>query len=136
MVKRFEAPKPICIQARRLLETKLMVGLVTARTVRATTEYILEIILKLRPHGQAVKTPPFHGGIPGSNPGGVTKSKPLRLTEEARPKSAKYRRTKSEDFKTCSAFRKYSSVGRASALQAGGHRFEPCYFHQYHHGLF
>ena len=31
-------------------------------------------ILKLRPHGQAVKTPPFHGGIPGSNPGGVTKS--------------------------------------------------------------
>ena len=24
------------------------------------------------PHGQAVKTPPFHGGIPGSNPGGVT----------------------------------------------------------------
>ena len=76
-----------------------MVGLVTARTVRATTEYILEIILKLRPHGQAVKTPPFHGGIPGSNPGGVT-------------------------------IRKYSSVGRASALQAGGHRFEPCYFHQ------
>ena len=56
--------------------------------------------------------------------------KPLRLTEEARPKSAKYHRTKSEDFKTCSAFRKYSSVGRASALQAGGHRFEPCYFHQ------
>ena len=49
-----------------------MVGLVTARTVRATTEYILEIILKLWPHGQAVKTPPFHGGIPGSNPGGVT----------------------------------------------------------------
>ena len=23
-------------------------------------------------HGQAVKTPPFHGGIPGSSPGGVT----------------------------------------------------------------
>ena len=29
-----------------------------------------------------------------------------------------------------SPFWKYSSVGRASALQAGGHRFEPCYFHQ------
>ena len=56
-------------------------------------------MFKLRPHGQAVKTPPFHGGIPGSNPGGVT-------------------------------IWKYSSVGRASALQAGGHRFEPCYFHQ------
>ena len=25
-----------------------------------------------RPHGQAVKTPPFHGGIMGSNPVGVT----------------------------------------------------------------
>ena len=24
----------------------------------------------------------------------------------------------------------YSSAGRASALQAGGHRFEPCYSHQ------
>ena len=27
----------------------------------------------LWPHGQAVKTPPFHGGIMGSNPVGVTK---------------------------------------------------------------
>ena len=26
----------------------------------------------MRPHGQAVKTSPFHGGNPGSNPGGVT----------------------------------------------------------------
>ena len=58
--------------------------------------------LLLWPHGQAVKTSPFHGGIPGSNPGRVTKWK-------------------------------YSSVGRASALQAGGHRFEPCYFH---HNIF
>ena len=24
-----------------------------------------------RPYGQAAKTPPFHGGIPGSNPGRV-----------------------------------------------------------------
>ena len=29
------------------------------------------------------------------------------------------------------ARRKVSSVGRASALQAEGHRFEPCTFHQY-----
>ncbi len=58
-----------------------MVGLVTARALRLTIEYKLEIILKLRPHGQAVKTPPFHGGIPGSNPGGVTKCKPARLRE-------------------------------------------------------
>ena len=28
--------------------------------------------------------------------------------------------------------RKVSSVGRASALQAEGHRFEPCTFHQEH----
>lgn len=25
------------------------------------------------PRGQEVKPPPFHGGVPGSNPGGVTK---------------------------------------------------------------
>ena len=32
----------------------------------------------IRPYGQAVKTPPFHGGIPGSNPGRVTnKQAPL-----------------------------------------------------------
>ena len=49
-----------------------MVGLVTARTLRLTIEYKLEIILKLRPYGQAVKTPPFHGGIPSSNLGRVT----------------------------------------------------------------
>ena len=30
------------------------------------------VIIKIRPHGQAVKTSPFHGGIPGSSPGGVT----------------------------------------------------------------
>ena len=28
--------------------------------------------IAIRPYGQAVKTPPFHGGIPGSNPGRVT----------------------------------------------------------------
>ena len=50
---------------------------------------------KIWPHGQAVKTSPFHGGIPGSSPGGVT----IRWA--------------------------HSSVGRAPALQAGGHRFEP-----------
>ena len=30
-------------------------------------------------HGQAVKTPPFHGGNRGSNPLGVTYSKSLQL---------------------------------------------------------
>ena len=30
-------------------------------------------------HGQAVKTPPFHGGNPGSIPGGVT----IRLKKES-----------------------------------------------------
>ena len=29
----------------------------------------------------------------------------------------------------------YSSAGRASALQAEGHRFEPCYSHHYIYGL-
>ena len=50
------------------------------------------------PYGQAVKTSPFHGGIPGSNPGRVN-------------------------------IWALSSAGRASALQAGGHRFEPCSAH-------
>ena len=48
--------------------------------------------------GQAVKTPPFHGGNRGSIPLGVT-------------------------------IWKHSSAGRASALQAEGHRFDPCCFH-------
>ena len=51
--------------------------------------------------GQAVKTPPFHGGIRGSIPLGVTKK---HIWE-------------------------HSSAGRASALQAEGHRFEPCCSH-------
>ncbi len=33
----------------------------------------------LRPLGQEVKTPPFHGGIVGSIPAGVTKSNPVEL---------------------------------------------------------
>ena len=33
----------------------------------------------IRLHGQAVKTPPFHGGNRGSNPLGVTYSKSLQL---------------------------------------------------------
>ena len=35
---------------------------------------------KFWPHGQAVKTPPFHGGIRGSNPRGVTKIKKSRTS--------------------------------------------------------
>ncbi len=51
------------------------------------------------PLGQAVKTPPFHGGNRGSIPLGVT------------------------------ILRSHSSAGRAPALQAGGHRFDPCCDH-------
>ena len=53
----------------------------------------------MRPLGQAVKTPPFHGGNRGSIPLGVTN------------------------------LWSHSSAGRAPALQAGGHRFEPCCDH-------
>ena len=49
--------------------------------------------------GQAVKTPPFHGGNRGSIPLGVT------------------------------ILWAHSSAGRAPALQAGGHRFDPCCAH-------
>ncbi|CAI3614866.1 hypothetical protein CNEO4_380007 [Clostridium neonatale] len=51
--------------------------------------------------GQAVKTLPFHGGNRGSIPLGVT----------------------------ISILWAHSSAGRAPALQAGGHRFEPCCAH-------
>ena len=54
----------------------------------------------LRPVGQAVKTPPFHGDNRGSIP--------LRVT-----------------------IWELSSAGRASALQAEGHRFEPYSSHHY-----
>ena len=37
--------------------------------------YYTYIVSVLWPRGQAVKTPPFHGGIMGSNPVGVTNSK-------------------------------------------------------------
>ena len=33
----------------------------------------------MRLYGQAVKTPPSHGGNPGSNPGRVTTSTPISL---------------------------------------------------------
>ena len=51
------------------------------------------------PIGQAVKTPPFHGGNTGSNPVWVTN------------------------------IRRISSAGRASALQAEGRRFDPVILH-------
>ncbi len=57
-------------------------------------------IPKIRPIGQAVKTSASHAGIKGSIPLWVT------------------------------IFREFSSAGRASALQAEGHRFEPCNSHQ------
>ena len=53
------------------------------------------------PVGQAVKTPPFHGGIGGSIPPPVTKSRAL------------------------------SSAGRASALQAECQRFDPVSAHHF-----
>lgn len=58
--------------------------------------------LLTRPVGQAVKTPPFHGGNTGSNPVRVIKTKySWRI----------------------------SSAGRASALQAECRRFDPVILH-------
>ena len=58
-----------------------------------------------RPGGQAVKTPPFHGGNTGSSPVRVT-------TNFSR------------------SIWRHSSAGRASASHAEGHRFEFCCLHQ------
>ena len=57
------------------------------------------------PVGQAVKTPPFHGGIGGSIPPPVTKLRAL------------------------------SSAGRASALQAECQRFDPVSAHHVNSAL-
>ena len=59
-------------------------------------------LICLRPVGQAVKTPPFHGGNTGSNPVRVT----IYLY-----------------------MWRISSAGRAPALQAEGRRFEPVILH-------
>ena len=58
-----------------------------------------KVTILIRLLGQAVKTPPFHGGIRGSIPLGVT------------------------------IMWEHSSAGIASALQAEGHRFDPCCSH-------
>ena len=58
-----------------------------------------------RPGGQAVKTPPFHGGNTGSSP--------VRVTTFPKP-----------------FIWRHSSAGRASASHAEGHRFEFCCLHQ------
>ena len=57
-----------------------------------------------RPGGQAVKTPPFHGGNTGSSP--------VRVTTFFQP-----------------FIWRHSSAGRASASHAEGHRFEFCCLH-------
>ena len=46
---------------------------VTARESRTLPDYFFSFIFNIWLHGQAVKTPPFHGGIAGSIPAGVTK---------------------------------------------------------------
>ena len=78
--------------------------------VRLTPKLILMqvnmVLMAIWPLGQAVKTPPFHGGIRGSSPLGVT------------------------IFFTC--LWEHSSAGRAAALQAEGHRFDPCCSHHFH----
>lgn len=35
----------------------------------------------LRSRGKAVNTPPFHGGIVGSNPAGITKKQSVTVTQ-------------------------------------------------------
>ena len=95
----------------------------------------------MRPHGQAVKTSPFHGGNPGSNPGGVTIYYLCGGVAQLARACGSY--PQCQGFKSllryhfyiiiflhCGYIWAHSSVGRASALQAGGHRFEPYCAHQ------
>ena len=42
------------------------------RRIKFSDRWTIVYIYMIWPYGQAVKTSPFHGGIPGSNPGRVT----------------------------------------------------------------
>ena len=64
-------------------------------------------------HGQAVKTPPFHGGNPGSIPGGVTNT-----VEEWELKSSHFSNQRRKH-----SVRKWLR-GRASPCQGEGREFE------------
>ena len=66
---------------------------------------LLSVIELSWPVGQAVKTPPFHGGNTGSSP--------VRVIY----------------FNSNIPFWRFSSAGRAPALQAGGQRFDPVNLH-------
>ncbi|MDK2985611.1 MAG: hypothetical protein PWQ96_1253, partial [Clostridia bacterium] len=78
------------------------------------------------------KTPAFHAGNRGSNP--------LRVTIcDMRSSRSEVRKNSRGNLEIDIAFRTshielrlgvVSSVGRAPALQAGGHKFEPCTAHQ------
>ena len=68
-------------------------------------------MFKLRPHGQAVKTPPFHGGIPSSNLGRVT-TKQVPPAHGGSCNSTKYRRTKSEGYKKFCEYCLYGSIAQ------------------------
>ena len=89
-------------------------------------------VIYIRFHGQAVKTSPFHGGNTGSIPVGVINADVAQLAEQlicnqqvigSSPPGVvrmKFYNMHAWDL---------SSAGRASALQAEGHRFEPCRSH-------
>ena len=70
-----------------------------------------------RPHGQAVKTSPFHGGNPSSSLGGVTKQREAALSERF-------------FHRRITPHGGLAQLVRALALQARGHRFKSGSLHQ------
>ena len=76
---------------------------VTARENRSLPVY-------LRLHGQVVKTPPFHGGNPGSSPGGVTSaSRTTRCTARFTKCADVVELADTQDLGSCGAIRVGSS---------------------------
>ena len=73
--------------------------------LKGSESLTLRFIFTNWPVGQAVKTPPFHGGNTGSSP--------VRVIY----------------FNSNIPFWRFSSAGRAPALQAGGQRFDPVNLH-------
>ena len=80
------------------------------------------------PLAQSVEHLTFNQGVPRSSRGWITNYGPLVKRSRHRPFTA----VTGVRFPYGSPIsRDYSSAGRAPALQAGGHRFEPCQSHHY-----
>ena len=91
-------------------------------TIVQTSDTI--IFVESRLHGQAVKTPPFHGGNRGSNPLGVTKIIENK-TGDSNPRSTSLGVTKIIENKTGDSNPRSTSLGVIKIIENKTGGFEP-----------